>query len=58
MSAKGFKKSKDQLTAMASSYTSAKHKLLLVIIGKSKNSQTLKHINRASLAKLLKKKEN
>lgn len=48
-SAKGFKKSKDRLTAMACSNASGKHKLPLVIIGKSKNPRALKNVNRASL---------
>lgn len=36
-SAKGYKKSKDRLTAMACSNASGKHKFPLVIVGKSKN---------------------
>lgn len=48
-SAKGYKKGKDRLTIMACSNASGKHKIPLLIIGKSKNPRALKNVKRGSL---------
>lgn len=47
--APGYKKNKDRVTVMACSNASGKHKLPLVLIGKSKNPRALKNINHSSL---------
>ena len=48
-SAKGYKKSKDRLTAMACRNESGSHKLPLVIVGKSKNPRALKNVSSNTL---------
>lgn len=48
-SAKGYKKGKDRLTIMACSNASGKHKLPLLLIGKSKNPRCFKNIKQNSL---------
>lgn len=47
--AKGYKKNKDRLTAMACSNASGKCKLPLVIVGKSKKPRALKNVNHDTL---------
>lgn len=56
--APGYKKSKDRVTVMACSNASGKHKLPLVLIGKSKNPRALKNINHDTLPLIYRAKKS